>query len=101
MPDAKIGDVVEASGKVRLPHGYQNPGQLDTKLLLRVQGITASVAVGKAGVRVTPEEHPTLAMQLLRRIAAIREHYAASMAEVMPEHDAAAIFAMLFGGAGG
>lgn len=98
VPDAKIGDVVEASGKVRLPHGYQNPGQLDTKLLLRVQGITASVAVGKAGVRVTPEEHPTLAMQLMRRIAAIREHYAASMAEVMPEHDAAAIFAMLFGG---
>lgn len=98
VPDASIGDTIESSGKVRLPHGYQNPGQLDTKLLLRVQGITASVAVGKAGVRVTPEEHPTLTMQLLRRIAAIREHYAASMQEVMPEHDAAAIFAMLFGG---
>lgn len=98
IPDVAIGDTVEATGKVRLPHGYQNPGQLDIELLLRVQGITASIAVGKAGVRVTPEEQPTLKMRVMRQIAAIREHYAASMAEVMPEHDAAAIFAMLFGG---
>ena len=98
IPDVAIGDVVEASGKVRLPHGYQNPGQLDTELLLRVQGITASMAVGKRGVKVTSELRPTFAMRFHRQIAAIREHYAASMMEVMPQRDAAAIFAMLFGG---
>ena len=38
---ARIGDAVQASGKVRLPRGYQNPGQLDTNLLLRADGITA------------------------------------------------------------
>ena len=98
IPDVQIGDVIEASGKVRLPHGYQNPGQLDTELLLRVQGIAASVAVGKGGVKVTSEAQPTLVMRFHRQIAAIREHYAASMQNVMPERDAAAIFAMLFGG---
>ena len=98
VPDVDIGDVLEASGKVRLPHGYQNPGQLDMELLLRVEGVTASVSVGKSGVKVTPEAHPTLGMRFHRQIAAIRAHYAASMQAVMPAHDAAAIFAMLFGG---
>ena len=98
IPDAAIGDVLKASGKVRLPHGYQNPGQLDTELLLRVQGVTASISTGKSGVRVTPELKPTFAMRFQRQIAAIRAHYAASMQEVMPARDAAAIFAMLFGG---
>jgi len=98
IPEVEIGDVVEASGKLRLPHGYQNPGQLDTELLLRVQGITASMSVGKSGVKVTEELQPTFAMRFHRQIAAIRAHYAESMIEVMPERDAAAIFAMLFGG---
>ena len=40
---ARIGDGVQASGKVRLPRGYQNPGQLDTNLLLRADGIKVRI----------------------------------------------------------
>jgi competence protein ComEC len=55
-PAVRIGDKVTAAGKVRSPHGYQNPGQLDTKLLLKSQGITASLSAGKQGIKVEPVE---------------------------------------------
>ena len=93
-PEARIGDKVTATGKVRSPHGYQNPGQLDTKMLLKSQGISASLSAGKQGIKVMPVDTAVFA----RKLAEVRRHYRDSMEQVMPKSDAAAIFAMLFGG---
>ncbi|MCR5756955.1 MAG: DNA internalization-related competence protein ComEC/Rec2 [Selenomonas sp.] len=90
----QIGDKVRASGKVRIPHGYQNPGQLDTRMLLKCQGITASLSVGKQGIRVEHEEVEIF----FRSLVEIRRHYRENMQKVMPKEDVAAIFALLFGG---
>lgn len=94
IPEVCIGDKITAAGQVRIPHGYQNPGQLDTKILLQEQGITASLHTGKQGIRVIPQTGETFP----RVAAAIRNHYRSRMEAVMPREDAAAIFAMLFGG---
>lgn len=94
LPQVQVGDEIKASGKVRIPQGYQNPGQLDTKLLLKAQGITASLSTGKRGITVMPRETKTFA----RWIISIREHYRNQMLQVMTKEDAAAVFAMLFGG---
>lgn len=91
---ARIGDAVQASGKVRLPRGYQNPGQLDTNLLLRADGITAGIVAGKSGVKIEPRD----GHEFRRFIAAVRAHYREGMEHAMPKEDAAAVFAMLFGG---
>ncbi len=93
-PEVRIGDKVTAAGKVRSPHGYQNPGQLDTKMLLKSQGISASLSAGKQGIKVMPVDTAAFA----RKLAEVRRHYRDSMEQVMPKSDAAAIFAMLFGG---
>ncbi len=97
----KIGDTLSAYGTIRQPHGIHNPGQIDTELLLRSQGITATLSAGKNGVSVTKSlegSEGTIWMHILRKLAALREHYLSSMQAVMPKEDAAAIFAMLFGG---
>ena len=91
---ARIGDAVQASGRVRLPRGYQDPGQLDTNLLLRADGITAGVVAGKSSVKVEPRD----GYAFRRFIAAVRAHYREGMERAMPKEDAAAVFAMLFGG---
>ncbi len=93
-PSVQIGDKISATGKVRSPHGYQNPGQIDTKLLLKSQGITASLSAGKQGIKITKNDTAAFPRQLVE----IRQHYRESMEKVMPKVDAAAIFAMLFGG---
>ena len=94
VPEAGIGDAIRAAGVIRLPHGYGNPGQIDTVMLLRSQGITARLAAGKQGVAVEPGED----RMFLRYMAGIRKAYRENMESVMPKADAAAIFAMLFGG---
>lgn len=93
-PAARVGDMVAARGRLRVPHGYQNPGQLDMRRMLRAAGITATLAAGKQGVRVVPQE----GYAFWRALTAVREHYRASMERVMPREDAAAVFALLFGG---
>ncbi|MCR5438768.1 MAG: DNA internalization-related competence protein ComEC/Rec2 [Selenomonas sp.] len=94
IPTVQVGDEIQASGKVRIPQGYQNPGQLDTKALLKAQGITASLSTGKRGITVTPKDTKAFA----RWIISIREHYRNQLGKVMSKEDAAAVFAMLFGG---
>lgn len=94
--ELRIGDQVEAVCQVRLPHGYQNPGQIDTAMLLRADGITARGMVEKHSLKAEAGAGG------LRRLAAdVRAHYRERMARVMPRGDAAVIFAMLFGGYGG
>ena len=56
VPAAQVGDVMSAAGKVRLPSGSLNPGQIDTRELLRSQGITATMAAGKQGVSIEPQD---------------------------------------------
>ena len=98
--EARIGDVVTASGEVRLPHSYQNRGQVDTALLLRADGVTASLLAGKARVAFEAREADGIGWgdALLRVGAQLRAHYRRAMETALSDHDAAAIFAMLFGG---
>ena len=94
----RIGDRITAEGKIRRPHGYQNPGQIDTALLLRTQGITASLSARRGSVSIESRDDISPWEQWVRRAAEIRTHYLERMRAVMPRTDAAAIFAMLFGG---
>lgn len=96
----QIGDTLIAHGSLRLPHGFHNPGQINTELLLLSQGITATLIAGKGGVtaRALSGKDVSAWTKLLRHLVAVREHYLSSMQAVMPKEDAAAIFAMLFGG---
>ncbi len=91
-----IGDRVEAVCCVRRPHGYQNPGQIDTVMLLRSDGITARGMVEKGSLQVEEGEGG-----LGRWAEEVRSYYRERMERVMPAGDAAVIFAMLFGGYGG
>lgn len=97
VPTIRIGDKITASGKLRVPIRYNNPGQIDTVMLLRCQGITAQLSAGKQGVHAESVE----GYGFLRKISEIRAYYLKSMEQVMPKEDAAAIFAMLFGGYAG
>lgn len=97
IPEARIGDLVTAEGRVRVPRGYLNPGMLDIELLYRTEGVTATLAAGQKGIEVEPVEGEGFK----RWLASVRAHYLAAMEEVMPQEDAAAIFAMLFGGYAG
>ena len=93
-PAVQIGDRLQAAGKVRRLHGYGNPGRVDSVQSARARGITAQLSAGKSGVKAEPQER----LLWLRRLEAVRAQYLASMEQVMPKSDAAAIFAMLFGG---
>lgn len=94
---ARIGDKVHAEGTLRLITNYKNPGQIDTVTRMKSDGITARMSAGKKGIEVE-EVEGNFWIKFLRTVAAIREHYRESMTKVMPAEDAAAIFAMLFGG---
>ena len=97
---ARIGDKVKAEGTVKLITNYKNPGQIDTVTRMKSDGITARMSAGKNGIEVE-EVDGDFWIKFLRVVAAIREHYRESMASAMSEEDAAAIFAMLFGGYAG
>ena len=93
----KIGDTVESYASIKKIRPAGNPGAYDRFTHLLTDGITAEAFGGKAGVSVTEgSEHPILEMA-----AEVRRHYKESMEKVMPKEDAAAIFAMLFGGYNG
>ena len=97
LPTARIGDKISASGKVKILHNYNNPGQIDTVTRSKANEITARMSAGKQGISVEAVDGG-LWINFLRGAAAIRQHYRESMTEVMPAKDASAIFAMLFGG---
>ena len=97
---ANIGDKISASGKIKLPINYKNPGQIDNVTRLKADGITARMSADKNGVEIE-EVDADLRTKFLRFVAAIRQHYRQSMEKVMSSEDAAAIFAMLFGGYAG
>ncbi len=100
VPAARIGDEISAGGNLKLLHNYNNPGQIDTVTRMKANGITARMSAGKQGITVEAIDGG-LWTKFLRLVAEIREHYRESMAQVMSREDAAAIFAMLFGGYAG
>ena len=91
---AKIGDKLEGTVKIRSPHAYGNPGQIDTPMLLRSSGITASGSVQKGSLKYEEAKGNSF----LRFAASIRQSYREHMKKVMPKDEAATVFAMLFGG---
>lgn len=98
LPEVHIGDHISAEGTVRRPHSYQNPGQIDTAFLLRSQGITARLHTSQDSLSFQRAEKYSLFQNIIQFAADVRTHYINRMSEVMPHSDAAAIFAMLFGG---
>ena len=100
IPTARIGDKISAGGNLKLLTNYNNPGQIDGVTRMKANGITARLSAGKMGISVE-EVDGGLWIKFLRSVAAIREHYRESMEGVMAREDAAAIFAMLFGGYAG
>ena len=93
-PAARIGDGLRALGRVRALHGTQNPGSMDTVRSARARGITARFSARREGVQVLPQEK----LAGRRWLERVRAGYRQQMEAVMPSADAAAVFAMLFGG---
>ncbi len=100
IPTARIGDKISASGNLKLLTNYNNPGQIDGVTRMKAVGITARMSAGKQGILIEKIDGG-LWTKFLRIVAAIRQHYRQSMEGVMAREDAAAIFAMLFGGYAG
>ena len=100
IPTAQIGDKISASGNLKLLHNYNNPGQIDSVTRMKADGITARLSANKQGISIE-EVDGGLWTKFLRVVASIRQHYREAMSEVMSREDAAAIFAMLFGGYAG
>lgn len=100
LPTARIGDKISAGGNLKLLTNYNNPGQIDGVTRMKADGITARMAAGKQGISVAAQDGG-LWTKFLRGVAAVREHYRESMTQVMSREDAAAVFAMLFGGYAG
>lgn len=96
----RIGDRIKAIGMLNLPTNYNNPGQIDSVNLLKTDGITARMSVTKSALTVEPTDGAIITT-FLRAMADIRRHYREMLDSAMPSEDAAAIFAMLFGGYGG
>ena len=92
---AQIGDTVSASGKLRLIHGYQNPGQIDRALAARQQGIYAGLSTGKKPVVILKRDD---SFSLQKFSSEIRQNLLSSLQKAMPPQEASLIFAMLFGG---
>lgn len=90
----RIGDEIEAAVEVRALHAYQNPGRIDAVAAAARQGIHARLMAGKQEIRIEARETTAF----LRWVARIRQELLLAMQHVMPETDAAALFAMLFGG---
>jgi len=100
LPTVRIGDKISAGGNLKLLHNYNNPGQIDGVTRMKASGITARMSAGKQGISIETVDGG-LWIKFLRIVASIREHYRESMKDVMSADDAAAIFAILFGGYAG
>jgi competence protein ComEC len=90
----QIGDGILSFGTIKNLHGYKNPGRVDTVASAKKEGITASLSVGKKMLEIRPND----TAHFMRWIQSVREKILLSLQQVMSHGDAAAIFAMLFGG---
>lgn len=96
-PLGQIGDRIKVRGRVTGIYGYDNPGRIDTVLTARSKGITARIFAQKNMASFEARD----GFMLQRVIESVRQKFLRLMESVMPREDAAAIFAMLFGGYAG
>ncbi|MGM9539345.1 ComEC/Rec2 family competence protein, partial [Anaerovibrio sp.] len=90
----RSGDRLAVSGTVRALHDYGNPGRLNREMSLAARGIHGRLTADKYSLELMSEDGDRLA----RLSERIRNAYREYMERAMPKQDAAAVFAMLFGG---
>jgi len=98
--NARIGDKISAGGNLKFLTNYKNPGQIDNVTRYKANKITARLSADKSGVEIF-EVEGNFFVKFLRFVSEIREHYRTEISKFMSAEDAAAIFAMLFGGYAG
>jgi competence protein ComEC len=89
----QAGDKVKVSGKIHLPHNYQNPAMFDQVMSLKEQGITATMWAKSMKL-----EQRFAGFSLPTALAELRTTVTDTMAQAMPSGDAAVLTAMMFGG---
>lgn len=90
----QVGDGIQLTGSIREFHDYGNPGRMNTVMSNKAKGICGRAMISKYSLVIEPKQENSLA----RLAEQVRNKYEAYMAQAMPKQDAAAIFAMLFGG---
>ena len=90
----QVGDGIQLVGTISEFHDYGNPGRMNTVMSNKAKGICGRAMISKYSLVIEPRQEKSLA----RLAEHVRKKYEAYMAQAMPRQDAAAIFAMLFGG---
>ena len=90
----QVGDGIQLTGSISELHDYGNPGRMNTVMSNKAKGICCRAMISKYSLVIEPRQEHSLA----RLAEQVRNKYEAYMAQAMPKQDAAAIFAMLFGG---
>ena len=90
----QVGDAIQLTVSIREFHDYGNPGRMNTVMSNKAKGICGRAMISKYSLVIEPRQENSLA----RLAEQVRNKYEAYMAQAMPKQDAAAIFAMLFGG---
>ena len=90
----QVGDGIQLVGTISEFHDYGNPGRMNTVMSNKAKGICGRAMISKYSLVIEPRQEKSLA----RLAEQVRKQYESYMAQAMPKQDAAAIFAMLFGG---
>ena len=90
----QVGDAIQLVGTISEFHDYGNPGRMNTVMSNKAKGICGRAMISKYSLVIEPRQENSLA----RLAEQVRNKYEEYMAQAMPKQDAAAIFAMLFGG---
>lgn len=90
----QVGDGIQLTGSIREFHDYGNPGRMNTVMSNKAKGICGRAMISKYSLVIEPRQENSLA----RLAEQVRNKYEEYMTQAMPKQDAAAIFAMLFGG---
>lgn len=90
----QVGDGLQLVGTINEFHDYGNPGRMNMVMSNKAKGICGRAMISKYSLVIEPRQEKSLA----RLAEQVRKQYEAYMAQAMPKQDAAAIFAMLFGG---
>lgn len=90
----QVGDGIQLVGRISEFHDYGNPGRMNTVMSNKAKGICGRAMISKYSLVIEPRQENSLA----RLAEQVRKKYEEYMAQAMPKQDAAAIFAMLFGG---
>ena len=90
----QVGDGIQLVGTLSKFHDYGNPGRMNTVMSNKAKGICGRAMISKYSLVIEPRQEKSLS----KLAEQVRKQYEAYMAQAMPKQDAAAIFAMLFGG---